>query len=277
MATGVDALETETSDAVQETLALVKAVRTHQLDELDGVHEMPLFPVFSSKPSSMFTSKLKNRMHFVCPVCLCKADGPGAGPKGKGYGVQIDKEWFTKALPYLRVAALVLKVGLSVAGLPSGVAELMGEVCAGSDAILQEAVSLVGEELDSRLESVLDANQDTIAAEDSAEGTSAPLSALTPSASHYPIVLPRLSIADREVLQRLMIALDGGTPPRFSGLERVTCREGDGATAWVCSRVQHQQQGGAGGEGRVSRSCKDLFLQQGVACLKLVYADRPAV
>ena len=118
----------------------------------------------------------------------------------------------------------MLRIGLTIAGLPSGVAALMGEACAGSDAILQKAVSLVGEAMDSRLESVLSANEGTTAVGDSAVGTSVPPSALT--ASRYPLVLPRLSIADREVLRRLMMQLDGGTPPRFSGLERVTCREG---------------------------------------------------
>ena len=79
VATGVDALETETNDVLQQSLASTRAIHTHLLDDLDGVHEFPLFPVFSSKH--------KKRQHFVCPVCLCKAVGPTAGPKGKGYAV----------------------------------------------------------------------------------------------------------------------------------------------------------------------------------------------
>ena len=42
---------------------------------------------------------------------------------------------------------------------------------------------------------------------------------------------------------------------------------GGGGTAWVCSRAQRDAATGR------EMTCQDLFLEQGMACLKLVYAD----
>ena len=238
----------------------LSASRVHQNDDLDGVHEMPLFPLLSDKRSSWFTSKHKKRLHFVCPVCLQKA---AAGPKGKGYAIYINKDWFNNALPYLKVATLVLRIGLRIAGLPPDVVSLLEEACTGSGDILQEAVCISGEELSDEVEDpvemVLSANEGTIDADDiEAISSSSPP---TLSEDKFPIVLPRMSMSDRAALRDLMFKLENRLPPRFSGLERVTCRE-QGSTAWMCTRP-HAEGG----------SCRDVFLKRGVDCLKLIYAD----
>ena len=62
------------------------------------------------------------------------------------------------------------------------------------------------------LDSVLFVNNDTINAGDIS---------VTPSIL---VKLPRMSMTDREELRRLLTELDRGIPPRYSGLERVTCR-----------------------------------------------------
>ena len=120
------------ADHREHRASLLLPLRNHQLHELDGVHEMPLFPVLSRKSSNRFSTHDKLRLHFVCPVCLQKADNSKAGPKGKGYAVYIDKEWFSKALPYLKMVVLVLRIGLRVAGVPGDLLSLMEEACLGA-------------------------------------------------------------------------------------------------------------------------------------------------
>ena len=242
-------------------------IQRYQQDEFDGVHEMPLFPVLSSKESrnesswfSRISTSHKKRLHFVCPVCLRKAV---AGPKGKGYAIHINKDWFSEALPYLKVATLVLRISLRIAGLPLDLVALMEEACAGTDAIMQEAVGIIGEEVSEAVgdpvEIVLSSNEGKFDADDIAaiSSTSPP----TLSQHIYPIVLPRMSSSDRTALRRLMENLDGGFPLQHSGLDRVMCREQQSA-AWVCSRA-HPEGG----------SCQDVFSRKGVDCLKLIYAD----
>ena len=127
---------------------VVNAMRQHQVDELNCVHAMPLCPVFTAPVNkrSSFT-KTKQRMNFICPICLKKSSGTGID--GHGYKVDIQKEWYTNYAPYFRTVLAVLSIGLKVACIPADVTAVLGDVCSITDAVLRDAVKVLGEHSDS--------------------------------------------------------------------------------------------------------------------------------
>ena len=136
----------------------VKATHRFHLDKFCGVQDMPLFPVISTPTNkrSNFT-KTKQRLNYVCSICLEMAKC--TGPEGDGYKIEMQKSWFTKALPYVRTVVIVLSIGLRVAGVPADFKGLFDDVFKSTNAIVREATRGFGEYSESA-QRIAEANQD---------------------------------------------------------------------------------------------------------------------
>ena len=276
-ASDLSALETGVSDMVQDRRRMeqkLDSIKRFLKDQFNGIHDIPLLPLLadeimlhepsfwskvSTSISGALSTKFRKRLHFVCPVCLRTACNLKAGTRGKGYAVEIDKEWFSKALTYLQTVSVVLRIGVKVAaGLPPDLRLLLEASYARSDTILQE-VADIGYQANNCIESVLAANKATVSAEDVSSLES--ISFENISAQRYPIVIPRMRSSDVVSLKCLVKLLDGSVPPRFTGLEHVLCDK-EGSVAWVCGK---RLPGGG--------TCQDAFKKVGTKCLKVIYED----
>jgi hypothetical protein len=120
-----DQLGKEVSQLVADNADLKSLMRTL----ISGEHKLPtlavILPVVSNswkkKTSPMQCVRNQYRLYFLCDYTRQIAP---CGPKGRGYVVNVTKEWVVRAKPVLRVGLVLLRVALLASGLPLPVPDL---------------------------------------------------------------------------------------------------------------------------------------------------------
>jgi serine/threonine protein kinase len=129
----VEALGRHNSSVLVDNAALNNMVQTL----IAGTHIIPALAIVLPEVSTSWESVkhpmrlLRNqfRLYFLCSHT--KQIAP-CGPQGKGYRIQVTKQWVQDAAPVLRVGLVLVKVALLASGMPLPVPDLCSALADGT-------------------------------------------------------------------------------------------------------------------------------------------------
>jgi serine/threonine protein kinase len=205
---------------------------------ISGTHDIPTLAIVLPEVSKSWVGSLKSpmrllrnhfRLYFLCSHT--KQIAP-CGPQGKGYRIEVTKQWVQDAAPVLRVGLVLVKVALLASGLPLPVPDLCSALanatkhCKYLDAALklvncplEDCLKGVEYTMDSSLEAVEAYEVNNLLAEHS----------VTTQGSKFQ--LQEGSRKAYETIREVLVA-QGHNIALTCGLRQVTCSR-TGRTAWV--------------------------------------------
>jgi hypothetical protein len=197
----------EMMDTLQQIAKGTEAIRTFQEGTLADIGDIPLLPVIENYEDNTNIGCMKRvayRMylvHFICPVCGCKA--------GSGYKLALPKYYFVAFLKVFKLSLLAVQLAVRIGGLPvdlstviNGCAVLSETFPEIDDMVKKEAGKLLADALGSLNSKVDDAFRD-------AASSSSIVSQMNVSFSpqEYATCRPRISTAYIALIKNLLKTL----------------------------------------------------------------------
>lgn len=107
-----------------------------------GQRKLPLLLLVRDTGERTFFLRGKiYRVHFMCPVCGCKAR---SGPKEKGYKLVVHGKWSRRVLLAVHLSLCLLQFALTVTGVPVPVAAVSQMALQSLGAVREEFISTLG-------------------------------------------------------------------------------------------------------------------------------------
>jgi hypothetical protein len=230
------------STALADNAALNNMVQTL----ISGTHTIPTLAIVLPEVSKSWVGSLKSpmrllrnrfRLYFLCSHT--KQIAP-CGPKGRGYKIEVTKQWVQDAAPVLRVGLVLVKVALLASGLPLPVPDLCSALADATkhSKYLDAALHLVTQPLDDAVqgaEYVMQSSLETVEAYDVN-------SLVTEHGVTTPATKLQLQEGSRKAYEtiRAVLVAQGHNIALTCGLRQVTC-SGTGRTAWVLDNDTTEQ------------------------------------
>jgi serine/threonine protein kinase len=204
---------------------------------ITGTHSVPTLAIILPTASRSWKSVLQPmrllrnhfRLYFMCSHTKQIAS---CGPKGKGYKIQVTKQWVQDAAPVLRVGLVLVKFALLASGLPLPVPDLCSVLADSTkhSKYLDIALQLVRCPLDDDLKSSEHVMQTTLDAVEAYDVNNL-LTEHGVTTEANKLQLQEGSRKAYETIREVLVA-QGHNVAVTCGLRQVTCSRA-GTTAWV--------------------------------------------